>query len=230
MSMVEHMVEPSRVVCRLEVITGVGGRRRWSEAEKRRITAEAMVPGAVVSEIARRHGMSPAASVHLAAERRRAAGTQGAEAPCLCRRWWTALPEPSVGPRSVKTRRPRRRRRTGSIGDRWCRGPCRVRRKPEGDRGGDQGPEGGIVIGPTGAVRVMVATRRGLKTALTENLYATDDINSSPLIEAARAATYQASAICRLQISEALNSVWTLVPSSLSSRHDSNDFENVSVS
>ena len=50
MSMVKHMVEPSGSVRRLEVITGVGGRRRWSEAEKARITAEAMMPGAVVSE------------------------------------------------------------------------------------------------------------------------------------------------------------------------------------
>lgn len=59
MSMVEHMVERPGIVRRLEVITGAGGRRRWSASEKRRITAEAMVPGAVVSEIARRHGMSP---------------------------------------------------------------------------------------------------------------------------------------------------------------------------
>ena len=59
MSMVEHMVEPPRVIRRLEVITGAGGCRRWSAGEKARITEEAMAPGAVVSEIARRHGMSP---------------------------------------------------------------------------------------------------------------------------------------------------------------------------
>lgn len=41
------------------MITGAGGRRRWSAAEKARITEEARAPGAVVSEIARRHGMSP---------------------------------------------------------------------------------------------------------------------------------------------------------------------------
>ena len=35
----------------------------------------------------------------------------------------------------------------------------RIGRKPAGDRGGDPGAEGGIVIGPTGAVRVMMATR-----------------------------------------------------------------------
>jgi transposase len=57
--MVEHMVEPSRTVRRLEVITTAGGRRRWSQAERGRILAEAMAPGAVVSVVARRNGMSP---------------------------------------------------------------------------------------------------------------------------------------------------------------------------
>ncbi len=41
-SMVEHMVEPLRIARRVEVITGAGGRRRWSAAEKARITEEAM--------------------------------------------------------------------------------------------------------------------------------------------------------------------------------------------
>ncbi len=71
MSMVEHMVEPLRIARRVEVITGAGGRRRWSAAEKARITEEAMAPGAVISEIARRHGMSPQ---HLFTWRRLASG------------------------------------------------------------------------------------------------------------------------------------------------------------
>ncbi len=41
------------------MITGVGGRRRWSAAEKARSIEEPVAPGAVVSKIARRHGMSP---------------------------------------------------------------------------------------------------------------------------------------------------------------------------
>jgi transposase len=57
--MVDHMLEPPRPVRRLEVITGAGGRRRWSAAEKARILEEATAPGAVVSEVARRNGMSP---------------------------------------------------------------------------------------------------------------------------------------------------------------------------
>jgi transposase len=46
-------------VRRLEVITGVGGRRLWSNDEKARIVEETLVDGAAVSEVARRHGVSP---------------------------------------------------------------------------------------------------------------------------------------------------------------------------
>ena len=41
----------------VEVITSVQRRRRWSQAEKERIVAEAMEPGAVASEVARAAGI-----------------------------------------------------------------------------------------------------------------------------------------------------------------------------
>lgn len=44
---------------RVEIRTGVGRKRRWSDEEKGRIVVEAVAPGAVVSEVARRHDMSP---------------------------------------------------------------------------------------------------------------------------------------------------------------------------
>lgn len=44
---------------RIELLTGPARRRRWSEAEKARIVAEALVPGAVVSAIARRWQVCP---------------------------------------------------------------------------------------------------------------------------------------------------------------------------
>ena len=47
------------VVRRLELITGTGRRRRWSDDDKARIVIESLKPGANVSELARRHGMSP---------------------------------------------------------------------------------------------------------------------------------------------------------------------------
>jgi transposase len=42
---------------RVEVITSVERRRRWSEAEKARLVAAINEPGAVVTEIARRSGV-----------------------------------------------------------------------------------------------------------------------------------------------------------------------------
>jgi transposase len=43
----------------VEVITSVQRRRRWPRAEKERIVAAAMEPGAVASEVARAAGISP---------------------------------------------------------------------------------------------------------------------------------------------------------------------------
>lgn len=46
-------------VGRLELITGTGRRRQWSADDKARILLESLAPGANVSDVARRHGMSP---------------------------------------------------------------------------------------------------------------------------------------------------------------------------
>lgn len=46
-------------VRRIELITGSGRRRQWSEDEKIRIVIESLKPGANVSEVARRNGLSP---------------------------------------------------------------------------------------------------------------------------------------------------------------------------
>jgi transposase len=59
-STLDHTLEPkASSVRRLEVITGTGRRRRFSEDDKARIIEETLVPGAVVSDVARRHGLSP---------------------------------------------------------------------------------------------------------------------------------------------------------------------------
>lgn len=42
---------------RVEVLTGVPRWRRWSAAEKAAIVAESLVPGAVASTVALRHGL-----------------------------------------------------------------------------------------------------------------------------------------------------------------------------
>jgi transposase len=46
-------------VRRVEVITSVQRRRRWSVAEKVRLVEETLEPGMSVSFVARRHGISP---------------------------------------------------------------------------------------------------------------------------------------------------------------------------
>ena len=58
MSMLDHTLKPESLR-RLEVITGTGRRRRFSDDYKAGIVEETLVPGAVVSDVARRHGLTP---------------------------------------------------------------------------------------------------------------------------------------------------------------------------
>jgi transposase len=93
-------------VRRIELITGAGRRRRWSSEDKARIVVESLEPGVSVSEVARRHGLSPQ---QLFAWRREArasfheAGNAGAAdrpatnpAPQPRRRKGSQLPSPKV--------------------------------------------------------------------------------------------------------------------------------------
>jgi transposase len=57
--MVESVLQRKEFGGRIEIRTGVGCRRRWSDEEKGRIVAESFATGAVVSEVARRHEISP---------------------------------------------------------------------------------------------------------------------------------------------------------------------------
>jgi transposase len=87
--MVDHMVEISRPRGRVDVQVGAGRRRRWGGEAKGRIVAESYAPGAVVSEVARRHDIS---AQHLFAWRKAGAprfaepaGRRGAAARRPCR-------------------------------------------------------------------------------------------------------------------------------------------------
>ena len=98
-------LEPSRPVRRVEIINGLGGRRRWSVDDKARIVEETLAPGAVVSEIARRHGLSPQQLFGWRrAARRLAGGGEDAGPPRFVP---AVLEEPTSEPVG-KQRKPRR--------------------------------------------------------------------------------------------------------------------------
>ena len=63
---------------RLEVITGVGRRRRWSDEDKARIVAESLDPATTASAVARRYGLHVS---QLFAWRQRLAASAAREAP-----------------------------------------------------------------------------------------------------------------------------------------------------
>ena len=105
MSGLDLTLEPSRPVRRVEIINGLGGRRRWSVDDKARIVEETLVPGAVVSEIARRHGLTPQQLFGWRrAARRSAEAGEGAGPPSFVP---AVVEEPTPEP-VAKRRKPRR--------------------------------------------------------------------------------------------------------------------------
>lgn len=86
-------------VRRIELITGAGRRRRWSSEDKARIVVESLEPGVSVSEVARRHGLSPQQLFGWRRKARASFHEAGNPAPAG---------RPAVNPA------PRRRRRKGS--------------------------------------------------------------------------------------------------------------------
>jgi transposase len=105
--------EPNGVigVRRLEVITGVGGRRSWSHEDKARIIAESYDAGETVCAVARRHGLTPQ---QLFAWRRLAQRSGSVLPPMFVPAVLeTIQPEPPVA--AIPPRRARRRSRTAGI-------------------------------------------------------------------------------------------------------------------
>jgi len=78
--MLDHTLKPE-AVRRVEVITGTGRRRRFSEDYKAQIIEETLAPGAVVSEVARRHGLSPQQLFGWRRQARQPAADAGAAEP-----------------------------------------------------------------------------------------------------------------------------------------------------
>lgn len=95
-----HEPKPT-VVRRLEVITDVGGRRKWSVDAKAEIMLEALAPGATVSEVARRHDLRPQQVFGWLREARKAAEPPPAFVPVVVEAEAPAAPAPK------KRRKPR---------------------------------------------------------------------------------------------------------------------------
>ena len=70
------ITEPVR---RLEVFTGAGRRRKWSDEDKARIVAEIIVSGDSVCSVARRHGLSPQQLFSWRRQLREASGAHSEE-------------------------------------------------------------------------------------------------------------------------------------------------------
>lgn len=100
MSKLDHTLKP-QALHRLEVITGTGRRRRFSDDDKARIIEETLVPGAVVSEIARRHGLSPQ---QLFGWRRQARQPASASTEMAAPLFVPALVEATLPERAVRRR------------------------------------------------------------------------------------------------------------------------------
>jgi transposase len=113
-SMLDHTLKPE-AVRRLEVITGTGRRRRFSADYKAGIVEETLAPGAVVSDVARRHGLTPQQLFGWRRQARRpVAASTDTEAP----RFVPAVVEAQLPERTVRRRswgRTRQADRTAGI-------------------------------------------------------------------------------------------------------------------
>ena len=82
MSMLDTMVSTKDApLRRVEVIAGVERRRSWSDDEKARILEQTLMPGVVISEVARRNGLSPQQLFTWRRQARRMAEKLAVEAP-----------------------------------------------------------------------------------------------------------------------------------------------------
>jgi transposase len=105
-STLDHTLKPEATTARrLEIIAGTGRRRWFSADDKARMIEETLVPGAVVSEVARRHGLAPQ---QLFTWRRQARQPAGADAAAEMPQFVPAVVESAL-PEAASGRRQRAR-------------------------------------------------------------------------------------------------------------------------
>jgi transposase len=115
-SRLDHILEPETPsVRRLEVITGTGRRRRFSNDDKARILEETLAPGAVVSEVARRHGLTPQ-QVFTWRRQARRLPTVGGDKDTSVPTFVSAVVEPAPLPAPLPKNRPHMQRRRSADG------------------------------------------------------------------------------------------------------------------
>jgi transposase len=110
---------------RVEVLGGVERRRRWSRDDKARIVEETLAPGARVSEVARRHGISASLVFTWRRQSRVSQETASVVPRFACVQITEAQTEPSISTASAPPR-PGSGGRGGLIeislgGGRWVR-------------------------------------------------------------------------------------------------------------
>ncbi|MGE3897005.1 MAG: transposase [Variibacter sp.] len=95
------------------MITGTGRRRQFSEDFKAEIVGETLAPGTIVSEVARRHGLTPQQVFTWRRQARRTTvSTSGTEAP----QFVPAVVEASLPARTAPRGRKRSRRAERTTG------------------------------------------------------------------------------------------------------------------
>jgi transposase len=106
-STLDHKLEPEvTTVHRLEVISGTGRRRQFTEDFKARVVEKTLVPGAIVSDVARQHGLSPQQVFTWRRQARHALANAESTAP----QFVPAIVETALPPAVL---RGRQRKRTG---------------------------------------------------------------------------------------------------------------------
>jgi transposase len=107
-STLDHTLKPEAAAARrLEVITGTGRRRWFSADDKAWMIEETLVPGAVISEVARRHGLAPQ---QLFTWRRQAREPAGADAVTEVPKFVPAVVESALPEGPVRRRKRQRAR------------------------------------------------------------------------------------------------------------------------